>query len=371
MCNKNKESNRIDFLDISKGIGITLVVMGHLIGEGSKSFSGSDFFQGWIYSFHMPLFFIISGILLGFSLSKDAPNKYKKKATSLLNNLLLPYFLWTAVYFVLDSRSLNSYSYLNEWLICTLSFRGRAPIWFAGALFWAEIIALLIVQFLEKNGYCNRCIAIKEKFPIRNCETKKRHFIQQKCLLLITVATFSLSAITWFFYNHNAPKSYIIDCFEVSVFRGILCLGFVLVGLLLHKTSVLNSDIKKAFPTFVTMMAASLFFCYQFDSGSNLHTFSIGNIFLFIASGVTGSIAVLELSKLACMRFNLKVLKVIGKNTLGIMCLHYIHLPFMQYATEICTFFKMTGLVAFLFSLVFVISCSLAGSFVLKRRLLL
>ena len=43
---------RIDYLDYSKGIAIILVVLGHIFNGGN--------IKTYIYSFHIPLFFIIS-----------------------------------------------------------------------------------------------------------------------------------------------------------------------------------------------------------------------------------------------------------------------------------------------------------------------
>ena len=55
------KTNRIDSLDICKGILIILVVVGHaieIVDPAHKSY-----FIKLIYSFHMPAFFIISGFL--------------------------------------------------------------------------------------------------------------------------------------------------------------------------------------------------------------------------------------------------------------------------------------------------------------------
>ncbi|MBF1069294.1 MAG: acyltransferase family protein, partial [Prevotellaceae bacterium] len=49
----SEQTKRIEALDIAKGIGIILVIIGHM---------SSSYLRDWIYSFHMPLFFIISGI---------------------------------------------------------------------------------------------------------------------------------------------------------------------------------------------------------------------------------------------------------------------------------------------------------------------
>ena len=48
---------RIDYLDYTKGFGILLVILGHI-------YDASNPIKIWLYSFHMPLFFIISGFLL-------------------------------------------------------------------------------------------------------------------------------------------------------------------------------------------------------------------------------------------------------------------------------------------------------------------
>lgn len=45
---------RIDYIDIAKGIGILLVLWGHLYV--------CDYVHSAIYLFHMPLFFFISGM---------------------------------------------------------------------------------------------------------------------------------------------------------------------------------------------------------------------------------------------------------------------------------------------------------------------
>ena len=45
---------RIRYFDMAKGLGIILVVLGHIEYI-------SDELRAWISSFHMPLFFILSG----------------------------------------------------------------------------------------------------------------------------------------------------------------------------------------------------------------------------------------------------------------------------------------------------------------------
>lgn len=50
--------NRDNTIDITKGIGILLVIVGHTGGLPADTY-----IHHFIYSFHMPLFFILGGFL--------------------------------------------------------------------------------------------------------------------------------------------------------------------------------------------------------------------------------------------------------------------------------------------------------------------
>ena len=77
------KKERINWIDLLKGFGILLVIYGHNL----------PYFEKYIYSFHMPLFFFISGLM--------HPNKInfkviKKRA----KQILAPYFLWSFLLFL-------------------------------------------------------------------------------------------------------------------------------------------------------------------------------------------------------------------------------------------------------------------------------
>ncbi len=81
-------TRRDTVLDITKAIGIILMVMGHL------HFS-EDVFDKYIYAFHMPLFFIVSGIL--FNQDKTLKNTIISRTKA----LLVPYVVFGGVYSVI------------------------------------------------------------------------------------------------------------------------------------------------------------------------------------------------------------------------------------------------------------------------------
>lgn len=82
---------RIDSLDILKGIGIIRVVVGHMIGN-------QLYIRPWIYAFHMPLFFMVSGYC--FNIAKHP--KWLSFAMSRVWSLLVPCALYTVISLVVS-----------------------------------------------------------------------------------------------------------------------------------------------------------------------------------------------------------------------------------------------------------------------------
>ena len=77
---------RIEYLDIAKGIGILLVVLGHNDFEVI-----SLFMQRLIYSFHMPLFFFLSGYFINTAVPFF--DFFKKRFHALIKPYLFTIFL--------------------------------------------------------------------------------------------------------------------------------------------------------------------------------------------------------------------------------------------------------------------------------------
>ena len=82
-------------IDALKGWGIYFVVMGHFIYNTYAIFlipEQSVYITKFIYSFHMPLFFVISGYCNAWSLYKYNTQQYFIRKTK---SLLIPFFFWT------------------------------------------------------------------------------------------------------------------------------------------------------------------------------------------------------------------------------------------------------------------------------------
>jgi fucose 4-O-acetylase-like acetyltransferase len=135
---------RIEYLDIARGIGILLVVLGH------NDFGAiSPFFHQVIYSFHIPLFFFLSGYFINTSLSFF--EFIKKRSHSVLKPYLFTIFL---IYFTSVSfekmgfetaigrivKSLYGTGYYIDWV----------ALWFLPHLFVVSLYAFTFIIVVSK-----------------------------------------------------------------------------------------------------------------------------------------------------------------------------------------------------------------------------
>lgn len=114
-----KKKNSANYIDLARFIAIYAVVLGHF-----HPFIGIDNIVGrkLIYMFHMPIFFIISGML-------SKPTPVKKVAYS----LLIPYLIYNIISIIkLDIISLLTVDALQ--LV-------NSPTWFFMALFVIKVMA--------------------------------------------------------------------------------------------------------------------------------------------------------------------------------------------------------------------------------------
>jgi len=82
-------------LDFSKGVLILLVVLGHALQVTQEDFTSNAVFTG-IYSFHMPLFFVLAGWSQWYSVSRRAAG-IKISVLGKFKVLYLPYLIWSIV----------------------------------------------------------------------------------------------------------------------------------------------------------------------------------------------------------------------------------------------------------------------------------
>ena len=120
---------RIEWLDLSKGIGIFLVIAGHCLNVNTTPFH-------LIFEFHMPLFFLLSGYT--YSRKMGFRNMVEKKFKGLLVPFISFYLLGTAATLVLPQwhKGFSLAAVKNDLIFAYPDSVHNSSIWFLVCLFW-------------------------------------------------------------------------------------------------------------------------------------------------------------------------------------------------------------------------------------------
>lgn len=145
--------SRMEWIDSAKAIGMVLVYIGHC---------GIPGLNQYIYLFHMPLFFIISGFL--WNVEKNRDMEFKTFAQKKFKAYIIPYFKIAVICFTIYGLGLNLirlgglteeyWTQLEKFVFGIVIYsRGTvewlpqcSPIWFLTCLFVAEIIYYFLLR---------------------------------------------------------------------------------------------------------------------------------------------------------------------------------------------------------------------------------
>jgi fucose 4-O-acetylase-like acetyltransferase len=146
-------SHHLTWVDTAKGFGIILVVLGHALrglisGEILASTPLVLFIDDWIYSFHMPLFFFLSGLFLFRSTSKSWVDFVSDK----LRRLAYPYFVWSIITLIFKSV-LGSVTNHPEGLsdLISIYYQPVDQFWFIYSLFFIMVTVFIGLRIGVKS----------------------------------------------------------------------------------------------------------------------------------------------------------------------------------------------------------------------------
>ena len=149
-------NKRIEYIDVAKAIGILLVILGHCYYTAKVPHLGTA-----IYSFHMPLFFIISGMFLKPIGLKDGIIKYSKAYLKPYSIICLLMLFNTFVLFCLKMAESDVFkvdlirivfgSGSNEDKALFHDIPTVGPIWFLLALFWGCALSSVIKKKVQSS----------------------------------------------------------------------------------------------------------------------------------------------------------------------------------------------------------------------------
>ena len=143
-----KGKKRFTEVDIARGIGILFVVLGHAIKQTEVSAGWIRVLTYIIYSFHMPLFFCLSGFVSAKILTMDRNMRFqyiKDRAW----RLLIPYFTIGLIYIPIKLKL--SYAAVKPFTLSDIPklLIGQNPdvsLWFLYVLFVIEAACALVIN---------------------------------------------------------------------------------------------------------------------------------------------------------------------------------------------------------------------------------
>ena len=282
---RQTDSNRLIFVDVCKTIGIILVVVGHHL-------LGVDSLVGYINSFHMPLFFIITGYLFAY---KD---EWKKSISQIimskLKSLIYPYLtlsiiviLWHFVFYCIIFKNRIPEKSTAEVIYLTVTTYGYHALWFLPCLFLASVLYLLVRKYKIQHFLC-LSLTIVLSIPLVN-------------------DFFNFSKVTIYFY------------------RLLVAVTFIYYGNLLY-IALKQAIVKKILLACSLILSALSVVCYfffsQFFPTVNVSSGIIGNPYLFYLFALANAYSIIVICKQVFRNQAKGVFTFLGKNSLIIMALH-------------------------------------------------
>lgn len=286
---------RVEWIDIAKGIGIVLVVLGHI------QYLYADRIYMVIKEFHMPLFFFLSGYWIKNEKSIKMGNEILKK----IKSLYLPFVIFNLLFVFLHNTfcELGIYGNMTEYakmdylleVVRVLRFGNRETVsmsmWFIRVLFFAYLGYVFLLWGIKKTERLSR-----------------------KAELLIQWIIVAGLAVLG--YYTNFPMGLSVSCIAVA---------FLHLGRMYR---IYENAIKLRL--WMSIVAIIALIPLSFFNNVRMGTNQYSNIILLYLGSVLGIYFIIYVSKkLESSKISV-LFKYLGRNSLWIMSFHMMFLLFVN-----------------------------------------
>jgi len=298
------KSGRLAWIDYAKGLTIILVVYHHsfltLVNAGVKMNTWLVNANLSVYSFRMPMFFMLSGLFIEKSLRKKGVREYILSRAGLL---LYPYLLWAFIQAscgILFSQYAHASWTWQRYLVIFYQPNATSQLWYLITLFNT---AMLYVFF-------------SSAFRLNN-----------RSQFLIGILLYMLSPFLFF-------NSMIQDATRFYVY---LVLGSLISSFILDEANFgILSSVRLFFPLTILMLISQFYlfhhqYLYGLEMYFNMGRLSYSSVFLhwlgmleFTAIVMTGCAFVLNACAILQKTEKAKFIRVIGYHSLYIYLMHVL-----------------------------------------------
>ena len=303
-------------LDAAKGWGMLLVVLGHA--------APPEWATTLIYGFHMPLFFVISGILWNGSV----------RPGGVLRRLMVPFY-WGSV---------------ATWFVWVAKVLFMKP---DGVPLWGPLLATVyggnLFGYLVHNGalwFLPALFALYVTLWLLMYATSSRAAL---------VGSMTTLGVVMLLVSPDVPA---LRTLPLSLGQGLVGGLFFVVGWLGRSTLRERSIVRPLSPWHVIAFAlgsAVLILTERFNGRVDLLSMQFGQPALYLLDGLLGSTLMVGLCRLPCMQWSL--IRMIGANTLQVLVFHQPLMWVLRFVFSTMNVesncLLLTGLTLSLFLLVF------------------
>lgn len=263
---------RLDYLDITKSLCILFVILGHYFTNDTNNF------KIWFYTFHVPCFFFVSGIIINHN-QKDI--NFKKFIYKKFKSLILPYYtfclinglIYTLFLYFTNNSNMNTFSLGKEILLGY----GVCGLWFLFCLFFSKVLFFIINNIIKSK------------------------YIKLFCIISITLLSFYL----------GEKKQFVL------IRRILLGTAYLSIGYKLHD---IIENKSANYLKLVVLFALNIILT-RINGDVGMYTMTLNNPLIFFINSIIGSLLIINISK---MLINCSFLIYIGQNTLIILGTHFI-----------------------------------------------
>lgn len=303
VTNDSNSKGRLEWIDVLKCLGMLLVVLGHASEE-----SAAGTYRYYIYSFHMPLFFIISGMTFYLQCQRrtfDFIEIVKNKA----KGLVWPYFalsfltipIWIVNFRILTHRD-QSFAELIYAIFYSHQHHIPGPsnaLWFCPTLFLTLIVFWLINQWAENNEkILTLAVMVVGAFGY-SVSLRENNFYTPWHIETIPIALMCLLG-GWLFIKHKD--------FFANVLGG-----------------------KKRQILWCVVLLPSAYFCAKYNVKISMALNTYGSFILFAGAVIGFSLICVIISQnIPC----LEIFKLIGRNTIVVLAFHAPVFRFLERISE-------------------------------------
>lgn len=225
MKNKIELKDRIKYLDIAKFIGIFCIYLGHFGSQAGNAFS-------FVFCFHVPLFFFLSGC--SEALSSDI--SWKEYIVKNVKRILLPFLFFSIISLLFQCIVYNSHNEIFPTFINIIkgSIRNQffaGSLWFLTCLFVMKIFFCFIRKiFKNKILILFICLGL---FFVAELVINPRPIVTPHMIFNIDSACYYIIFYALGYYGWNLIKKILLwDCLYkkiISIIVGIASFGYTVL----------------------------------------------------------------------------------------------------------------------------------------------